>query len=107
MKCEHWLLLEHLQFTKEEKKIQAKKQRQAYKTSKYRKRNLPSEALAVFRYSTHSLPKATNFFIKFCQEKVREYPHTKVEVNIREYPHTKVEVNIPVCSRTSSEELVD
>jgi hypothetical protein len=39
------------------------------KTSTYRKRNLPSEALAAFRYSTHSLPKATNFFIKFCPEK--------------------------------------
>jgi hypothetical protein len=46
-----------------------KKQRKAYKTSKYRKRNLPSEALAAFRYSTHSLPKATNFFIKFYPEK--------------------------------------
>jgi hypothetical protein len=51
------------------KKSQEKKQRKAYKTSKYRKRNLPSEALAAFRYSTHSLSKATNFFIKFCPEK--------------------------------------
>jgi hypothetical protein len=50
------------------KKSQAKKQRKAYKTSKYRKRNVLSEALAAFRYSTHSLPKATNFFIKFCPE---------------------------------------
>jgi hypothetical protein len=50
------------------KKSQAKKQRKAHKTSKYRKRNLPSKALAAFRYSTHSLPKATNFFIKFCPE---------------------------------------
>jgi hypothetical protein len=50
------------------KKSQAKKQRKAYKTSKYRKRNLPSEASAAFRYLTHSLPKATNFFIKFCPE---------------------------------------
>jgi hypothetical protein len=48
------------------KKSQAKKQRKVCKTSKYRKRNLPSEALAAFRYSTHSLPKVTNFFIKFC-----------------------------------------
>jgi hypothetical protein len=48
------------------KRSQGKKQRKAYKTSKYRKRNLPSEALAAFRYSTHSWPKATNFFIKFC-----------------------------------------
>jgi hypothetical protein len=50
------------------KKNQAKKQRKACKMSKYRKRNLPSEALAAFRYSTHSLPKATNFRIKFCPE---------------------------------------
>jgi hypothetical protein len=50
------------------KKSQAKKQRKACKTSKYRKRNLPSEALAAFRYSTHSLPKVTNFLIKFCPE---------------------------------------
>jgi hypothetical protein len=49
-------------------KSQAKRQRKACKTSKYRKRNLPSEALATFRYSTHSLPKATNFRIKFCPE---------------------------------------
>jgi hypothetical protein len=39
-----------------------------HKTSKYKKRNLPLEALAAFRYSTHSLPKAMNFFIKFCPE---------------------------------------
>jgi hypothetical protein len=72
-----------------------KKQRKAYRTSKYRKRNLPSEALAAFRYSTHSLPKVTNFFIMF-------YPEI-----VREYQHAKVEVNIPVYSRTSSMELVD
>jgi hypothetical protein len=59
------------------KKSEAKKQRKAYKTSKYRKRNLPSEALAAFRYSTHSLSKATNFFIKFCPKIVREYQHAK------------------------------
>jgi hypothetical protein len=77
------------------KKSQANKQRKAYKTSKYRNRNLPSEALAAFRYSTHSLPKATNFFIKFCLETVRQYQHAKIEANI------------PVYSRTSSEELMD
>jgi hypothetical protein len=95
MKCEHWPSLEHLQFTKEEQKSQAKKQRKAYRTSKYRKRNLPSEALAAFRYSMHSLPKATNFLIKFCPQIVHEYQHAKVEVNV------------PVYSCTSSEELVD
>jgi hypothetical protein len=87
--------LEHLQFTKEERKSQAKKQRKTYRTSKYRKRNLPSEALAAFRYSTHSLPKETNFLIKFCPEIVREYQHAKVEVDI------------PVYTRTLSDELVD
>jgi hypothetical protein len=50
-------------------KVKQNKQRKAYKTSKYRKRNLSSEALAAFNYSTHLLPKATNFFIKFCPEK--------------------------------------
>jgi hypothetical protein len=77
------------------KKSQAKKQRKAYWIRKCRKRNLPSEALAAFRYSAHSLPKATNFFIKF-------YPQI-----VHEYQHAKVEVNIPVYSHTSSEELVD
>jgi hypothetical protein len=77
------------------KEKSSKKQRKAYRTRKYRKRNLPSEALAAFRYSTHSLPKAINFFIKFCLEIVREYQHAKAEVNI------------PVYSRTSTEELVD
>jgi hypothetical protein len=33
-----------------------------------KKGNLPLEALAAFRYSTHSLPKASNFLIKFCPE---------------------------------------
>jgi hypothetical protein len=77
------------------KEKSSKKQRKAYRISKYRKRNSPSEALAAFRYLTHSLPKATNFFIKFCPEIVHEYQHAKAEVNI------------PENSRTSSEELVD
>jgi hypothetical protein len=79
----------------EEKEKSSKKQRKAYKIRKYRKRNSPSEALAASRYSTHSLPKATNFFIKFCLEIVCEYQHAKAEVKI------------PVISCTSSEELVD
>jgi hypothetical protein len=77
------------------KEKSSKKQRKAYMISKYRKINLPLEALAAFRYSTHSLPKATNFLIKF-------YPEI-----VCEYQHAKVEVNIPVYSCTSSEELVD
>jgi hypothetical protein len=40
------------------KEKSSKKQRKAYKISKDRKTNSPSEALAAFRYSTHSLPKA-------------------------------------------------
>jgi hypothetical protein len=59
------------------KEKSSKKQRKAYKTSIDRKMNSPSEALAAFRYSTHSLPKATNFFIKFCSEMAHEYQHAK------------------------------
>jgi hypothetical protein len=77
------------------KEKSSKKQRKAYKITKDRKRNSPSEALAAFRYSMHSLPKVTNFFIKFCLGIAHEYQHTKTEVNM------------PVFSRTSSEELVD
>jgi hypothetical protein len=31
--------------------------------AKTRQKNLPSEAFVTFRYSAHSVPKATNFFI--------------------------------------------
>jgi hypothetical protein len=41
-----------------------KKQKEAYKTSKDRTKNSPSEAFTTFKYSVHSVPKATNFFIK-------------------------------------------
>jgi hypothetical protein len=77
------------------KEKSTKKQRKAYKISKDRKRNSPSEALAAFKYSTHSLPKATNFFIKFYSRIAHEYQHAKTEVNM------------PIFSHTSSEELVD
>jgi hypothetical protein len=63
--------------------------------SKDRKRNSPSEAFAAFRYLTHSLPKATNFFIKFYSGIAHEYQHAKTEVKM------------PVFSHTSSKELVD
>jgi hypothetical protein len=46
-----------------------KKQRKMLETSKVKERRLPSEALAAFKYSAHSVPKATNFFIKICQGK--------------------------------------
>jgi hypothetical protein len=49
------------------KKRSSDKQRKAYKISKGRKSNSPSEALATFKYSAHSVPKATNFFINACQ----------------------------------------
>jgi hypothetical protein len=41
------------------------------------------------------LPKATNFFIKFCSGIAHEYQHAKTDANM------------PVFSHTSSEELVD
>jgi hypothetical protein len=50
-----------------QKKRSSNKQRKAYKISKDRKSNSPSEALATFKYSAHSLPKAANFFINACQ----------------------------------------
>jgi hypothetical protein len=57
------------ELNKEERKSQAKKQRQACKDEQVlKKRDLPSEALATFRYSTHSLPKSTNLFIRFYPE---------------------------------------
>jgi hypothetical protein len=37
--------------------------------SRVQTRRLPSEALAVFKYSAHSVPKAMNFFISTCQGK--------------------------------------
>jgi hypothetical protein len=60
MQCEHWLTLKHLQFNKRGKEKSNKKQRKAYKTSK----DKTKRALATFRYLEHSVPKATNFFIK-------------------------------------------
>jgi hypothetical protein len=72
-----------------------KEAKKGVQENKYRKRSLPSEALAAFRYSTHSLPRAMNLLIKFCTQIVREYQHKKEEVNV------------PVYSRTSSEEPVD
>jgi hypothetical protein len=56
---------------KETSSKEAKKGR--HDKQKKRKRNSPSEALAAFRYSTHSLPKVTNFLIKFCPEIVCEF----------------------------------
>jgi hypothetical protein len=63
MQCEHWLTLKHLQFNKRGKQKSNKKEREAYKTSKDKTKNSPSEALATFMYLAHSVPKATNFFI--------------------------------------------
>jgi hypothetical protein len=47
-------------------KIARRNQRRQEKT---RQQNLPSEALATFRYSAHSVPKAMNFFIKAWKKK--------------------------------------
>jgi hypothetical protein len=47
---------------------QLKQQRKALKTSKVEERRLPSEAFVAFKYSTHLVPKLTNFFIKPCQK---------------------------------------
>jgi hypothetical protein len=44
------------------KKKSSSKQRKAYKIRKARKSNSPLEALATFKYSAHSVPKATIFF---------------------------------------------
>jgi hypothetical protein len=46
-----------------------KQQKEAYRTSKYRIKSSPSEASATFKYSAHSVPKATNFFINGWQKK--------------------------------------
>jgi hypothetical protein len=44
------------------KRKSSNKQRRACKISKCRKRSSPSEALAAFKYSAHSAPKAAKFF---------------------------------------------
>jgi hypothetical protein len=46
-----------------------KKQRKVLEISKVKGKRLPSEALADFKYSAHSVPKVINFFIKICQGK--------------------------------------
>jgi hypothetical protein len=51
-----------------------KKQIKELKISRAQTRRIPLEALAAFKYSAHSVPKATNFFISACQGKrPREY----------------------------------
>jgi hypothetical protein len=46
-----------------------KKPRKVLEASKLKEKRVPSEALAAFKYSAHSVPKVTNFFIKICQGK--------------------------------------
>jgi hypothetical protein len=46
-----------------------KKQRKELGISKVKEKRLPSEALADFIYSAHSVPKVINFFIKICKGK--------------------------------------
>jgi hypothetical protein len=56
---------------KSEKVSMIKKQIKELKISRAQTRRIPLEALAAFKYSTHSVPKATNFFISACEGKNR------------------------------------
>jgi hypothetical protein len=94
MKCEISCRQSICSSTRRKGKVK-QKAKKSIQDKQDRKRNSPSEALAAFRYSTHSLPKVTNFFIKFCSGIAHEYQHAKTEANM------------PVFSHTSSEELVD
>jgi hypothetical protein len=69
MQCGHWLMLEHLQSSKERKEVKHTAKRSIQDKQKPRQKNLPSEAFATFRYSVHSVPKVTNFFINAWQRK--------------------------------------
>jgi hypothetical protein len=56
-----------------EKESQVENQKKISETGRRNntvKKSLPSEARAVFRNSTHSVPKATNFFIKIYKRKI-------------------------------------
>jgi hypothetical protein len=59
-------------------------------------RKLPREARAVFKNSTHSVPKETNFFIKVCEKK---------DMSIRVQALNKAKT--PGLLLTLSEELAD
>jgi hypothetical protein len=55
-------MLEHLQSSKERKEVKYIAKRSIQGKEKPKQQNVPSEALATFRYPAHSVPKATNLF---------------------------------------------
>jgi hypothetical protein len=69
MQCRHWLMLEHLQSSKERKEVKHAAKKSMQGKQEPRQNNLPLEAFATFRYLVHSVPKATNFFINAWQRK--------------------------------------
>jgi hypothetical protein len=62
MQYGHWPLLELLKCSKERKKVKQLAKKKYRRKSKNRIKSVPSEAFATFRYSAHSVPKATNLF---------------------------------------------
>jgi hypothetical protein len=69
MQCEHWLMPEHLQSRKERKGEVKQTAKRSIQDKRRQDKNSPSEAFATIRYSAHSVPKATNFFINAWQKK--------------------------------------
>jgi hypothetical protein len=56
-------MLEHLQSSKERKKVKHTAKRSIQGKQESRQNNLPLEAFTTFRYLVHSVPKVKNFFI--------------------------------------------
>jgi hypothetical protein len=78
------------------KKSQAKKQRKVYKTIKYRKNKFTLGGLSTFQILDTFIAQGDKFLHQVLSKK------WNVSINTQ-----KKEVNIPVCSCTSSEELVE
>jgi hypothetical protein len=68
MQYEHWLLLEQLKCSKERKEFKQPAKKKYKRKSKNRIKSVPLEAFATFRYSAHSVPKATNLFSNAWEE---------------------------------------
>jgi hypothetical protein len=62
MQYGHWPSLEQLKCSKERKEVKQPAKKKYKRKSKNRIKSVPSEAFATFRYSAHSVPKATNLF---------------------------------------------
>jgi hypothetical protein len=62
MQYGHWPLLKQLQSNKERKEVKQPTKKKYKRKSKNRIKSVPLEAFATFRYSAHSVPKATNLF---------------------------------------------